>query len=166
MCVDAEERALGHGGVLFAEANTAMYIAVSLSGLPVEPNYVQLCTCKKLQGHYPPPPFCHIIMLSGISSLPSIKHRWHIGIDVFRTKWAMNIVASCKTISPQKQARKKITSLTKLCEVFFLSLHPEKPNDSLSTLAKVVIGDICPVRRLVPAWLLILIVKVICCYVL
>lgn len=129
MCVKADKRILGHGGVLFAEANTVMYIAVSLSGLPVEPNYVQLCTCKKLQGHFtppPPPPFplCHIIMLSGISFLPGIKHRWHIGIDVFRTKWAMNIVASCKTTTPQKQARKKKKSHPWQS---FLSLRPENP---------------------------------------
>lgn len=56
----------------------------------LESNYVQLCSRKTLVGHFSP---CHITVLSGISSLPREKHRWRIGPDVFRTKWAMNILA-------------------------------------------------------------------------
>lgn len=56
----------------------------------LESNYVQLCTHKTLPGHFSP---CHITVLSGISSLLREKHRWHIGTDVFMTKWAMNILA-------------------------------------------------------------------------
>lgn len=45
MCLN--ERILGN-------VDRALCAAFSLSGLPVEWNYVQLCTCKTLQGHFFP----------------------------------------------------------------------------------------------------------------
>ena len=38
--------------VLLAESNTDFFAAVRLSGCPVESNYVQILTCKTLQGHF------------------------------------------------------------------------------------------------------------------
>lgn len=119
---------------------------------------------KHCRDIFPP---CYIIMLSGISSLPGEKHRWHIGIDVFRSKWSMNIVAPCKTTFPQKNKRGKnhiffVKALQSLLSFF----GSERLNDSLSALAKGLISEVCPVRSLVPAWFLILIVKLICCCIL
>lgn len=52
----------------------------------------------------------------------------------------------------REREKKKITSSSsKLCKLYSFCI--------LKTLAKVLISEICPVRRLVPAWFLILIAK-------
>lgn len=59
-------------------------------------------------------------MLSGISSPSGEKHRWHIGTDVFRNKWAMNSLARpcAKVYSPKRE--KCMSPLSNLCREFSL----------------------------------------------
>lgn len=114
-------------------------------------------------------PPCHITVLSGISSLPGEKHRWHIGTDVFRTKWAMNILARPLATVHIPKREKCMSPLLKPCEAFLsapLSLAV-KVEDSIYIFVSVLINETFSKSvSLVPAWHQVLIVKAICCYIL
>lgn len=131
-------------------------------------NYVQLCTRKTLPGHCSP---CHITVLSGISSLPRGKHRWHIGIDVFMTKWAMNILAwpLARVNIPERE--KCMSPFSNLCKAFLfspLSLSVRQPKIQIEKLGVLLIHEKSSSKSIshVPAWHQVLIVKVIGCYIL
>lgn len=70
-------------------------------------------------------PLVTLLCLSGISSLPREKkrkkHRWHIGTDVFRTKWAMNSLVwpPARVHIPKRE--KCMSPLLKLSRAFLSS---------------------------------------------
>ena len=128
-------------------------------------NYVQLCTCKTLLGHFSP---CHITGLSGISSLSGEKHRWHIGTDVFRTKWAMNILAWPRARVHTPKRDKCMSPFSNLCKAFLSSPLSLSLWGSQGFNLKYLLINEASSKSIshVPAWHQVLIVKVICCYIL
>lgn len=112
----------------------ALCAVFSLSGLPVEWNYVQLRTCKTLQGHFFPHATLSCFLGLQLFLVKNTDGTLELMCSGLNGPWTLSPLA--KPLPPLSEGGKKSHLLSLLCKLFSLFVA-KGLNDSHATLAKV-----------------------------